>query len=95
MSASSTTVKLQSNLIAELQNQKTALQDKLRALVGDIEAMRCEPPYDFKQLGVPEENEHWFGGFGNVGFEGDSSEEMSFQWPNLGILADEAKALLK
>ena len=74
---------------------KTA-EEILKAIVGDVEAMRCEPPFDIGQLGIPEENEHWFGGFSESEcYDGDYDSPMArIQWPNLGILIAEAKELL-
>jgi hypothetical protein len=42
--------------------------------------------------------EHWYGGFGvyapHRDWDGADTESMSVEWPNLGIVADELRAVL-
>ncbi len=90
------TNKRQADVIVELQNQKRALQDKLGAIIGDIEVMRTQKPTDFYE-NEESWNEHWFGGFSAWGKETDAydNDNAVIQWPNLSILVKEAKALIK
>jgi hypothetical protein len=45
-------------------------------------------------VGDAQEEEHWFGKFSAGHFEYEDTEMFSIQWPNLGILAEQLKALL-
>lgn len=72
-----------------------ATQDKalalLRALIADVDAMKAQAPRDYATQG---EQDHWYGGFSNVGYEGDYNEEVKFQWPNLGLLIEQARKIV-
>jgi hypothetical protein len=71
--------------------REAQLEKVLREIVIDVESMRNAPPVDFQYL-PKEEKEHWFGPFSNGDGESDTS---LIQWPNLGILVNQAKELLK
>lgn len=61
---------------------KTATE-VLRSLVADIEAMKAK------------QQEHWFGGFESWYEDHDATGVVYVQWPNLGILLEEAEQALK
>jgi hypothetical protein len=58
----------------------------IKAIVGDVEAMRCEAPDEEE-----EEREDWFGPFS---YTDTLDSEVKVQWPNLGILVAQLKAAL-
>lgn len=69
----------------------------LRSLVADIEAMKAKRPIGMDVLDVEGEQEHWFGGFERGWWCGWCEQDFRFyiQWPNLGILLEEAKQALR
>lgn len=73
--------------------REVKLEKILRSIVTDVEAMKAEAPHEIKQMGLSEEEKHWFGGFSSIA--GSPDEELAFQWPNLGILIEEAKQILE
>jgi len=68
-------------------NHHRRLTDSLRALVADIEGMRCEPPF-IRGENKDDPGDTWFGPFDSFCHDG------SIAWPNLRILCDKAKALI-
>jgi len=63
----------------------------LRDLVTDIDAQRSRAPQGVE---LESDSEHWFGGFevSATDFEGGGGDYV--EWPNLSILAKEAKEAL-
>jgi hypothetical protein len=69
----------------------------LKAIVADVEAMRTDFPPAWENTGDKSEEEHWFGTFETAcaNYNGDYDDQVAVQWPNLGILIEEAKESLK
>lgn len=72
---------------------KTA-REILRAIVADVEAMKSEMPDTLERLEIPGESEHWFGPFEEGCRDSEDYSGYTIQWPNLGILIEEAKIAL-
>ena len=85
-----------SGKILRLNDERWELRKLLQSIVTDVEAMRVDTPKNDLTRDKQYQG-HWFGGFSayDLDFGGDYNEEMSFQWPCLGILIDKAKELLK
>jgi hypothetical protein len=72
---------------------KTAEQI-LREIVDSVEALAIETPYnDLTRDGGEDYHGHWFGWFEASHTAEDYREAI--QWPNLGLLIEEAKEVLK
>ena len=66
----------------------------LSSLVADIESMRAKPPEDFS-ICDEADRQHWFGPFETWGISSAHQEgRASVQWPNLGLLLEEARTAL-
>ena len=76
--------------INNLHTEVDRLKKLLRNIVADVEAMERKAPFEVRN----DSSQYWYGGFGSVGFDGENNEDMSFQWPNLGILINKAKELI-
>ena len=63
----------------------------LASIVADVEAMKRNLPYEAGNA----DPDHWFGPFGEAVGDYESYSGHSIQWPNLGILIEEAKERLK
>lgn len=67
----------------------------LRSIVADVEGMKCEMPHWYEALDDASK-EHWFGGFAQGTYHPDPQEYPFYyiQWPDLGILLEQAKKIV-
>jgi hypothetical protein len=67
----------------------------LKSIVADVEGMKADAPEDIMRDSGSEDKEHWFGPFELGENDQESYTGFSVQWPNLGILIEEAKKCVK
>ena len=63
--------------------------------MADVEAMQTECPFGEFDMSSEAEKEHWFGWFEFGKYDDESYSGFAIQWPNLGILIEEAKQLIE
>jgi hypothetical protein len=67
------------------------LRELLRSIVADAAAMRCKVPNWYEVLDPPAD--HWFGPFEEGTVDHNDYTGFYIQWPNLGILLEQAEKM--
>lgn len=66
----------------------------LKDIIADVDAMRSEPPADIRLEGDQDTQVHWFGGFEQGHVDHEAYTGTYIQWPNLGLLIQQATAVI-